>query len=397
MNQSAPLRPPAAAPLTAEAMAVLAHGFALAPDLGAVADLLARSAVRYLGGWAAVALAPPGEVLPAALRILATAGLPLSLNDLPLSLLAGPAARAWRRQEPVRTAAVHQAPAEPAGRQAPAGIWRLAMLTLPGSDGPVGLLLHATPAPLATAQLLTAQGGLAAASRLAAETCRQLAAAAAHEVRNALTEARGLAQLASSTGPAAGTGPAASTGPAAGTGPAAAPRLQAAVAAIDRAAARAHDLLTLSRPLWLHPVPLSLAALADAVLPVCGLPDTVTVRRRYHPGGPPVQADPERLRQVVYNLVTNAIRAMGGRGTVTLTTGVAGGTAWLAVADSGPCVPLQHQPRLFTPYFTTRDDGSGLGLAVSRRLTEAQGGSLSLQSTSDGGATFILRLPRGQD
>ena len=379
MNQSAPLRPPAAAPLTAEAMAVLAHGFALAPDLGAVADLLARSAVRYLGGWAAVALAPPGEVLPAALRILATAGLPLSLNDLPLSLLAGPAARAWRRQEPVRTAAVHLAPAEPAGRLAAAGIGRLALLPLPGSEGPVGLLLHATPAPLATAQLLTAQGGLAAASRLAAETCRQLAAAAAHEVRNALTEARGLVQLVS------------------GTGPAAAPRLQAAVAAIDRAAARAHDLLTLSRPLWLHPVPLSLAALADAVLPVCGLPDTVTVRRRYHPGGPPVQADPERLRQVVYNLVTNAIRAMGGRGTVTLTTGVAGGTAWLAVADSGPGVPLQHQPRLFTPYFTTRDDGSGLGLAVSRRLTEAQGGSLSLQSTSDGGATFILRLPRGQD
>ncbi len=379
MNQSAPLRPPAAAPLTAEAMAVLAHGFALAPDLGAVADLLARSAVRYLGGWAAVALAPPGEVLPAALRILATAGLPLSLNDLPLSLLAGPAARAWRRQEPVRTAAVHLAPAEPAGRLAAAGIGRLALLPLPGSEGPVGLLLHATPAPLATAQLLTAQGGLAAASRLAAETCRQLAAAAAHEVRNALTEARGLVQLVS------------------GTGPAAAPRLQAAVAAIDRAAARAYDLLTLSQPLWLHPVPLSLAALADAVLPVCGLPDTVTVRRRYHPGGPPVQADPERLRQVVYNLVTNAIRAMGGRGTVTLTTGVAGGTAWLAVADSGPGVPLQHQPRLFTPYFTTRDDGSGLGLAVSRRLTEAQGGSLSLQSTSDGGATFILRLPRGQD
>lgn len=385
MNQSAPLRPPAAAPLTAEAMAVLAHGFALAPDLGAVADLLARSAVRYLGGWAAVALAPPGEVLPAALRILATVGLPLSLNDLPLSLLAGPAARAWRRQEPVRTAAVHLAPAEPAGRLAAAGIGRLALLPLPGSEGPVGLLLHATPAPLATAQLLTAQGGLAAASRLAAETCRQLAAAAAHEVRNALTEARGLVQLVSGTGPAASTGPAA------------APRLQAAVAAIDRAAARAHDLLTLSRPLWLHPVSLSLAALADAVLPVCGLPDTVTVRRRYHPGGPPVQADPERLRQVVYNLVTNAIRAMGGRGTVTLTTGVAGGTAWLAVADSGPGVPLQHQPRLFTPYFTTRDDGSGLGLAVSRRLAEAQGGSLSLQSTSDGGATFILRLPRGQD
>jgi signal transduction histidine kinase len=110
-----------------------------------------------------------------------------------------------------------------------------------------------------------------------------------------------------------------------------------------------------------------------------------------------VAADPVEMEQVVFNLVRNAIEASGdanGGGRIAV-------RLWqdnritLEVADNGPGVPEDLRPRLFTPFTTTRADGTGLGLALSQRLVERAGGEISLV---DGvpGATFRVVLPRNE-
>jgi signal transduction histidine kinase len=119
---------------------------------------------------------------------------------------------------------------------------------------------------------------------------------------------------------------------------------------------------------------------------------------------PPVRADAEQLRQVLMNLVKNAIQAMNGEGQVTLVTGVrpptanAGsenipGTIEIAVRDAGPGIGPQVLKNLFTPFFTTRHKGTGLGLAISRRIVEEMGGHIDVISNAGTGSTFSVVLP----
>jgi signal transduction histidine kinase len=125
---------------------------------------------------------------------------------------------------------------------------------------------------------------------------------------------------------------------------------------------------------------------------------------------PLVRADAEQLRQVLINLIRNAVQAMGGRGTVKVTTrrrserasptGLARDTAlpeteWIEVAvrDEGPGMAPQVQKNLFVPFFTTKDRGTGLGLAISQRVVEEMGGRIEVVSRPGAGSTFSLVLP----
>ena len=74
-------------------------------------------------------------------------------------------------------------------------------------------------------------------------------------------------------------------------------------------------------------------------------------------------------------------------------TRVEGAFAVVEVTDSGPGVPAEQRPRIFEPFFTTKATGTGLGLAVVRRIAEGHGGSVDLAPPGRGGATFQLRLP----
>jgi len=110
----------------------------------------------------------------------------------------------------------------------------------------------------------------------------------------------------------------------------------------------------------------------------------------------PAWADPVQAGQVVYNLLTNAVQAMGDAGgTLTLRGAAADARrVRIEVADTGPGVPVELRDKIFEPLFTTRARGIGLGLAVSRRLAENNGGELRLEPARDGaGATFSLLLP----
>lgn len=107
----------------------------------------------------------------------------------------------------------------------------------------------------------------------------------------------------------------------------------------------------------------------------------------------PAQADPDQVLQVVLNLLRNGVEACPEGGVVTLRAGQRGGEAFVEVIDSGSGLPAGLGDEIFKPFVTTRTDGTGLGLAVSRRIAEAHGGRLTARSGPDGGARFRLSLP----
>jgi signal transduction histidine kinase len=108
-----------------------------------------------------------------------------------------------------------------------------------------------------------------------------------------------------------------------------------------------------------------------------------------------VYTDPYQLRQVLLNLVTNAIQAVGKGGRVILRLRPGQGAPELNVEDNGPGIPPENLERIFEPFFTTKaaGEGTGLGLSVSRGIMEELGGSLRVESTPGRGATFRVTLP----
>lgn len=117
---------------------------------------------------------------------------------------------------------------------------------------------------------------------------------------------------------------------------------------------------------------------------------------------PSTLADRDMLRQVLVNLCDNSAHAVdasaAGKGTVVIGSGAAGDQVWLEIADDGPGVPSELQPRLFEPYVTTRGigEGMGLGLAICRKILLDHGGDLELlaaETAGRTGAVFRLTLP----
>ena len=114
-----------------------------------------------------------------------------------------------------------------------------------------------------------------------------------------------------------------------------------------------------------------------------------------------VQADPVALDQIVHNLILNALQAMdrvdASKRRLLLTLSVRGGQAELSVTDSGPGIAPDVLPRLFEPFFSTREGGLGLGLSLCESLAQGMGGSITAANASAGGAIFQLRLPLKDD
>ncbi|HKD09242.1 MAG TPA: ATP-binding protein [Bryobacteraceae bacterium] len=125
--------------------------------------------------------------------------------------------------------------------------------------------------------------------------------------------------------------------------------------------------------------------------------DRTKIRIEIPPNLPKAQCDPEQLKQVLLNLVLNAVQAMPDGGTVVLSA-APGGRDVLAirVRDEGAGVPQEHLDHIFDPFFTLKEAGTGLGLSVAHGIIDQHGGSLILESNGSKGAVFLITLPLRQ-
>jgi two-component system, sporulation sensor kinase E len=108
---------------------------------------------------------------------------------------------------------------------------------------------------------------------------------------------------------------------------------------------------------------------------------------------PVVPLDTVQIKQVLVNLIKNAMQAMSKSGTLTLETGEGAGGVWVSVADTGGGIPQEQLNRIFEPFYTTKKKGSGLGLMIVQRIVREHGGRIELESHVGQGTTFRIWLP----
>jgi signal transduction histidine kinase len=151
---------------------------------------------------------------------------------------------------------------------------------------------------------------------------------------------------------------------------------------------------------------LDFAAAREPMLAAVGLPELVVEALSVAPPPQGIEvvqtladvpdelvADRDQLRQAMLNLITNGYQAMPSGGVLTVETVVLPGSLQFIVSDTGVGMDDETKERLFTPFFTRRARGIGLGLAVTKRIVEAHGGSIDVHSTLGEGSTFVITLP----
>jgi signal transduction histidine kinase len=112
---------------------------------------------------------------------------------------------------------------------------------------------------------------------------------------------------------------------------------------------------------------------------------------------PPVLASRDELAQVFLNLIINASEAMSKGGRLSISARLAGNAVELTFADSGPGLAPEVLETLFQPFHTTKDEGTGLGLALSYSIVQQHGGTIVAGNAPSGGALFVITLPLALD
>ena len=219
-----------------------------------------------------------------------------------------------------------------------------------------------------------------------------LAAGLAHEIRNPLGGIKGAAQLLRRS---------------ADGNPSVREFTGIMIREVDRVNQLIEQLLNLSRPAQLTLAPVNIHEVLEEVLLLEGQTvgdKELHVRKRFDPSLPPIRGDRAQLTQVFLNLVKNAFHAMDSGGVLTVTTRVETdyhirehGTApnrfiWVDLADEGRGIGEEDLPHIFSPFFSTKINGTGLGLATSYRIIREHGGSIRVESTVGKGSTFRVSL-----
>ncbi|WP_052285331.1 two-component system sensor histidine kinase ZraS [Kluyvera genomosp. 1] len=209
-----------------------------------------------------------------------------------------------------------------------------------------------------------------------------LAAGVAHEIRNPLSSIKGLAKYFAERTPPGGE---------------AYELAQVMSKEADRLNRVVSELLELVRPAHLKWQSVDLNEVISHSLQLVSqdaLSRKITLHFTAHPEGCRIQADPDRLNQVLLNLYLNAIQAIGHEGAISVSVAECGdGRIRLSVADSGKGMTTEQLQAIFTPYFTTKADGTGLGLAVVQNIVEQHGGTIHVDSSPCKGSVFTLYLP----
>jgi signal transduction histidine kinase len=179
------------------------------------------------------------------------------------------------------------------------------------------------------------------------------------------------------------------------------------------------SFLDYARPHAGNPVPLDINAAVKRTIQILSSQHTdhVELKLELADEVPRAKIDPEQFRQVLINLVQNAVQAMDGRGTVTVATARrrVPRAAWsssgapsdrapiarseepefveVSVRDTGPGIPQKVLRNLFVPFFTTKEQGTGLGLAISQSIVQTAGGTIDVKTMSGSGTKFTIVLP----
>jgi two-component system sensor histidine kinase HydH len=119
----------------------------------------------------------------------------------------------------------------------------------------------------------------------------------------------------------------------------------------------------------------------------------VSVYKNYSPDIPPVPFDGELMERVISNLVANAAQASAAGGVVTVKTRVVDGMVEISVIDRGTGIDAKNLESIFNPFFTTKADGVGLGLAICSKIVDEHGGQITVESTAGEGSVFRVFLP----
>ena len=119
----------------------------------------------------------------------------------------------------------------------------------------------------------------------------------------------------------------------------------------------------------------------------------VELRKEISPDLAPVECDPELLKQVLLNLIINAIQATPGGGEVLVSAGLRNDRLSIEVRDEGCGISGADRDRIFDPFFTTKENGTGLGLSVAHQIVEQHGGILKAEANPGRGMTFSVSLP----
>jgi len=146
-----------------------------------------------------------------------------------------------------------------------------------------------------------------------------------------------------------------------------------------------------TKPIWKE---IDLKNVCEELLSKTEIPQNISVSCQVQPDARQLFSDPDILRRIMVNLVTNAVQAMPHGGKLYIRAFLSDGDTVLAVDDTGCGIPKDVGAKLFTPLFTTKAKGQGFGLAVVKRMTDALGGSVYFESEVGKGTKFFVRLPK---
>ena len=214
----------------------------------------------------------------------------------------------------------------------------------------------------------------------------QLSASIAHEIRNPITAVKSLVQQMGED-----------------------PRdvdqeeyARVAVAELERVERSISHLLRFAREEETRVAPVEMEDVLESALETFrdrAARNGIEIERRYDGAGA-LEGDPEQLRRVVINLVGNALDALeeGGiaapRVLVSMGENLAGTQVWVRIADNANGIDEETRQRIFDPFFTSREDGNGLGLALCQKIVDGHGGTIEVDSAPGEGTEFVLAFPR---
>jgi two-component system, sporulation sensor kinase A len=207
----------------------------------------------------------------------------------------------------------------------------------------------------------------------------QMAAVVAHEVKNPIAGIRGALQVIGSRMAADARDK---------------PIIGEIIARLDALNRIVQDLLVFARPRELRAEPTDLQALVVATVDHLKRdPSLSAVAIDVSGQAAVVNVDPEQLQLAVQNVLMNAAQAMNGSGAIHVEITRDGANWTISVADTGPGMPAEVRAKAFEPFFTTRSRGTGLGLPIARRVLEAHGGGILIETPTSGGTVVSMSLP----